>query len=55
MHKELTAKGKATRKRIIEGAAAVLREKVGHVPVPGVPDVPNVPGTTSAASGRCHE
>ncbi|AGP53937.1 TetR/AcrR family transcriptional regulator [Streptomyces rapamycinicus] len=27
MHKELTAKGKATRKRIVEGAAAVLREK----------------------------
>lgn len=27
MHKELTAKGKATRNRIIEGAAAVLREK----------------------------
>ena len=27
MHKELTAKGKATRNRIIEGAAAVVREK----------------------------
>ncbi len=27
MHKELTAKGRATRSRIIEGAAAVLREK----------------------------
>jgi AcrR family transcriptional regulator len=27
VHKELTAKGKATRNRIIEGAAAVLREK----------------------------
>ncbi|OPF69940.1 TetR family transcriptional regulator [Streptomyces antioxidans] len=27
MHKELTAKGRATRNRIIEGAAAVLREK----------------------------
>ena len=27
MRKELTAKGKATRNRIVEGAAAVLREK----------------------------
>ena len=26
MHKELTAKGKATRNRIVEGAAVVLRE-----------------------------
>jgi len=27
MHKELTAKGEATRNRIVEGAAVVLREK----------------------------
>jgi AcrR family transcriptional regulator len=27
MRKELTAKGKATRNRIVEGAAVVLREK----------------------------
>jgi hypothetical protein len=27
MGRELTAKGQATRRRIVEGAAAVLREK----------------------------